>query len=115
MKHVKYYNDFINENFDNYDYTTGDLIKINYNNQEYVAKIKNVFNAYSFIVNIKSNNIYDPKEIKIDKSNIIELLDPNNKPAIGANRIPFKPDLPSNDIAINGSYPEYPVPNILNL
>jgi len=110
MKKLKYLKYF--DSFNSTQYVVGDTVKINYQNQELLAIIKKVNTKNSYIVNIVKYNIQMPKPIEIKGENIIQMMKSNSTPAMSQDWTTRQFTTPSNDLVINGGYPDTPVTNI---
>jgi len=109
MKHLKTF-----EDFETQIYAVGDIVKVNVEGNEVVAKISDVNSKNSYLVQISKNgNNFMPKKYQVKRSNILEILKPNNNPAMSSDWVTQKYSNPSNDLVINGGYPDTPLANIM--
>ena len=111
MKYLKRYEDFKQQ-----EYNVGDLVKLS--NGE-IAKITKIESKSVYIVNVMKNHAFVPKDIAVrDEDNgslfIVDMVQPNDGPAMGADITQKVRTDPSNDFVINGGYPDTPLANTIN-
>ena len=111
MKYLQKFEDFKRQEF-----TIGDLVKLS--NGE-IAKIMKAPSKNSYIVHIMKNHAFIPKDVSVrDENNggiyIVELVQSANNPAMGSDITKKAVTDPSNDMVINGGYPDTPVANVIN-
>lgn len=115
MKYLFSYSVFkqikMNEDFKTQKYTVGDIVKLN---NGHVAKIVKINSKYSYLVKIMHNSIFSKNPIEIKEYEISGLVKSNSEPAIGTDLIMNPSMSVTNDLVINGGYPEIPLANVLN-
>ena len=99
------------ENFEQQDFSVGDIIVVDFNNEKFTAKITKINSKNSYLIKVEENGVFDPKEYEIGRENIIDIVSPDNSPANTTDwNQPLK-QKPSNDFAINGNgTPGVPAP-----
>lgn len=100
------------ENFNQAEYSIGDIVIVE-DKGRHLAKITNIFNNKIYIVKYAKNDIFLNKEYKIREDQIKGLVKSNSEPAKSSDWLMIKYNDPSNDMVINGGYPDTPVANIM--
>ena len=103
MKHIKTF-----EDFEQQTYTVGDMIKLKNGETGQIVKLNS---KNSYIINLMKDTqiVNKPIEIRIDQ--IEGMVKANNKPVDGADMNMNPSTNPSNDLVINGGYPDTPMAN----
>lgn len=100
------------EEFKRQKYTIGDIVKLKNGN---IAKIVKINSKYSYIVNLMTNTIFSKKPIEVKEDEILNLVRSNSEPAVGTD-ITINPSTNvTNDLVINGGYPDVPIVNTLGI
>ena len=103
MKHLKTFENFVNE--DLYNYAVGDLIYIDYEGQQRLAKVMKINSKNSYIINLEFNEIFNPEPIEIRSSQINGIAKGVEDPAMNNDMVTRSITQVSNDMVING-YPK---------
>ena len=103
MKYLKRY-----EDFEKQEYAVGDVVQLT--NGE-IGKIVKISSKYSYIVNIMMNHAFLPKPVQKNAEDIVEIVQSNSYPAVDSDTMQKSQTNPSNDMVINGGYPDTPVAN----
>lgn len=106
MKYLKTYEDFKQQL-----YTVGDLVKLDTGD---VAKISKINSKNSYLVSVMFNQQFSKEPIEVREQQIVDIVKGNSDPAIGTDMTINPSTNPSNDMAINGGYPDTPLSNPLN-
>ena len=112
MKYLQTY-----ENFKQQSYTVGDTVKLN--NGE-IAKIMKINSKNSYIVHMMKNHAFLPTPVEVrDEASgalyIVDIVQSNSAPAMSGDTMQKSQQDPSNDMVINGGYPDTPIVNTLNI
>lgn len=99
------------ENFEKQLYSVGDIVKVKFRGDEVIAKISTINTKNSYLIQISKNAAFLPKEYEVNVSDIIELVKSNSAPALSSDWVTTKYTNPSNDLVINGGYPDTPLAN----
>lgn len=106
MKYLKKYEDFQQQEF-----AVGDIVKLK--NGE-AAKITKINTKNSYLIKMMVNTQFEIEEIEIRIDQIEGLIQSNDRPAYGTEMMKKSKNDPSNDLVINGGYPDTPIVNIFN-
>lgn len=106
MKYLKKY-----EDFERQEYTVGDLVKLSNGD---VGKIKKISSKYSYILNIMNDTIFSAKPIQVNATDIVGIVQANNTPTNSSDLMNRTQSNPSNDLVINGGFPEIPMANVMS-
>jgi len=100
------------EEFKQQLYTVGDLVKLDTGD---VAKITKINSKNSYLVAVMFNQQFSKEPIEVREQQIVDLVKGNNAPAIGTDMTINPSTNPSNDMSINGGYPDTPMSNPTNI
>lgn len=106
MKYLKTF-----ENFERQEYTVSDIVKVKFRGKEEIAKISGINTKNSYLIQISQNAAFNPKEYEVNVSDIIEVIKSNSAPALSNDFVTTKHTDASNDLVINGGYPDTPLAN----
>ena len=101
------------EQFKTQEYTVGDTVTVKYNKNTELARIIKINSPNSYLIKLVKNNVLMPKPLEIKGENILNMMKSNDTPALSQDWITKQYQEPSNDLVINGGYPDTPVTNIL--